>query len=82
MMYTSSSPEREWSLAWNQAVYIYTDFHCLKTSIKGQNLDFGAFPRGPLARGWFSCHSCRRASARHVAGPLGVMDKGEGSLIG
>ena len=23
MMYTSSSPEREWSLAWDQAVYVY-----------------------------------------------------------
>jgi len=23
MMYTSSSPEREWSLAWDQAIYVY-----------------------------------------------------------
>lgn len=63
-----------------------TDFHCLFSSShqRVKIVDFGAFPRGPLARrGWFSCHSCRRASARHVGWPSSaVMDKGEGSLIG
>ena len=50
----------------------------------GQNRGFRGFSSRPLARrGWFSCHSCRRASARHVGWPSSaVMDKGEGSLIG
>ena len=53
----------------------------IKTSSGHRNRGFRGF--SSARRGWFSCHSCRRASARHVGWPSSaVMDKGEGSLIG